>query len=157
MMVLPCFFSTHYLKLQSLQGDGYHFARSIMWSQGHLSFISLEKNDYLKDKIHPSFVKGRGAMKREYKEFKERISASVHLGSAGLLVPLVWMASLVCIIRQAGAMNALLNNACLAVLTNAPFMLNLDRDGYINNIKAIRKGMCFLMDPQCGKKLCRVQ
>jgi hypothetical protein len=44
-----------------------------------------------------------------------------------------------------------------AVLTNAPFMLNLDCDHYINNSKAIREAMCFLMDPQLGKKLCYVQ
>jgi hypothetical protein len=43
------------------------------------------------------------------------------------------------------------------VLTNAPFMLNLDCDHYINNSKAIREAMCFLMDPQLGKKLCYVQ
>lgn len=44
-----------------------------------------------------------------------------------------------------------------AVLTNAPFMLNLDCDHYLNNSKAIREAMCFLMDPQLGKKLCYVQ
>lgn len=44
-----------------------------------------------------------------------------------------------------------------AVLTNAPFMLNLDCDHYINNSMAIREAMCFLMDPQFGKKLCYVQ
>jgi len=43
------------------------------------------------------------------------------------------------------------------VLSNAPFMLNLDCDHYINNSKAIREAMCFLMDPQIGKKLCYVQ
>lgn len=36
-------------------------------------------------------------------------------------------------------------------------MLNLDCDHYINNCKAIREAMCFLMDPQLGKKLCYVQ
>ena len=44
-----------------------------------------------------------------------------------------------------------------AVLTNAPFMLNLDCDHYVNNSKAVREAMCFLMDPQVGKKLCYVQ
>ena len=44
-----------------------------------------------------------------------------------------------------------------AVLTNAPFMLNLDCDHYINNSKAVREAMCFLMDPQIGKKVCYVQ
>lgn len=44
-----------------------------------------------------------------------------------------------------------------AVLTNAPFMLNLDCDHYLNNSKAVREAMCFLMDPQTGKKVCYVQ
>ncbi|KAL9329004.1 hypothetical protein ACSQ67_004007 [Phaseolus vulgaris] len=57
--------------------------------------------------------------------------------------------------KKAGAMNALVRVS--AVLSNAPFMLNLDCDHYINNSKAIREAMCFLMDPQIGKKLCYVQ
>lgn len=44
-----------------------------------------------------------------------------------------------------------------AVLTNAPFILNLDCDHYVNNSKAVREAMCFLMDPQLGKKLCYIQ
>jgi len=43
------------------------------------------------------------------------------------------------------------------VLSNAHFMLNLDSGHYINNSKAIREAMCFLMDPQLGNKLCYVQ
>ncbi|KAL0903154.1 hypothetical protein M5K25_027511 [Dendrobium thyrsiflorum] len=53
--------------------------------------------------------------------------------------------------KKAGAMNALIHVS--AVLTNAPFMLNLDCDHYINNSKAIRESMCFLMDPQVGRKI----
>ncbi len=44
-----------------------------------------------------------------------------------------------------------------AVLTNAPFLLNLDCDHYINNSKAIREAMCFMMDPLVGKCVCYVQ
>lgn len=44
-----------------------------------------------------------------------------------------------------------------AVLTNGPFMLNLDCDHYINNSKALREAMCFLMDPNLGKYVCYVQ
>lgn len=43
------------------------------------------------------------------------------------------------------------------MLTNAPFMLNLDCDHYINNSKAVREAMCFMMDPQIGRKVCYVQ
>lgn len=43
------------------------------------------------------------------------------------------------------------------MLSNAPFVLNLDCDQYINNSKALREAMCFLMDPQLGKKLSFVQ
>ncbi|KHN25933.1 Cellulose synthase A catalytic subunit 4 [UDP-forming] [Glycine soja] len=52
-------------------------------------------------------------------------------------------------------MNALIRVS--AVLSNAPFMLNLDSGHYVNNNKAIREAMCFLMDPQLGNKLCYVQ
>ncbi|KAK6119245.1 hypothetical protein DH2020_047008 [Rehmannia glutinosa] len=44
-----------------------------------------------------------------------------------------------------------------AVLTNGPFLLNLDCDHYINNSKALREAMCFLMDPNLGKYVCYVQ
>jgi len=57
--------------------------------------------------------------------------------------------------KKAGAMNALVRVS--AVLTNAPYMLNLDCDHYINNSKAIKEAMCFMMDPLLGKKVCYVQ
>ncbi|KAL1815129.1 hypothetical protein DCAR_0519358 [Daucus carota subsp. sativus] len=57
--------------------------------------------------------------------------------------------------KKAGAMNALVRVS--AVLTNAPYILNLDCDHYINNSKAIRESMCFLMDPLIGKRVCYVQ
>lgn len=44
-----------------------------------------------------------------------------------------------------------------AVLTNAPYILNLDCDHYVNNSKAVREAMCFLMDPQIGRDVCYVQ
>src|SRR5262245_49299917 len=44
-----------------------------------------------------------------------------------------------------------------AVLTNGPYLLNLDCDHYINNSKALREAMCFLMDPNLGKHVCYVQ
>ncbi|XWS47022.1 hypothetical protein CRYUN_Cryun14cG0117900 [Craigia yunnanensis] len=162
-------------------------------------FYFSEKIDYLKDKVHPSFVKERRAMKREYEEFKVRINAlvakaqkkpeegwvmqdgtpwpgnntrdhpgmiQVYLGSAGALdVDGKELPRLVYVSREkrpgylhhkkAGAENALVRVS--AVLTNAPFILNLDCDHYINNSKALREAMCFLMDPQFGKKLCYVQ
>ncbi|KAJ8899197.1 hypothetical protein K2173_012373 [Erythroxylum novogranatense] len=57
--------------------------------------------------------------------------------------------------RKAGAMNALVRVS--AVLTNGPFLLNLDCDHYINNSKALREAMCFLMDPNLGIHVCYVQ
>ncbi|KAA8543409.1 hypothetical protein F0562_021096 [Nyssa sinensis] len=162
-------------------------------------FYFSEKIDYLKDKVQPTFVKERRAMKREYEEFKVRINAlvakatkkpeegwvmqdgtpwpgnntrdhpgmiQVYLGSEGALdVEGKELPRLVYVSREkrpgyqhhkkAGAMNALVRVS--AVLTNAPFMLNLDCDHYLNNSKAVREAMCFLMDPQLGKKLCYVQ
>jgi cellulose synthase A len=44
-----------------------------------------------------------------------------------------------------------------AVLTNAPYILNLDCDHYVNNSKAVREAMCFLMDPVVGRDVCYVQ
>nr|AAM83096.1 cellulose synthase catalytic subunit [Mesotaenium caldariorum] len=57
--------------------------------------------------------------------------------------------------KKAGAMNALIRVS--AVLTNAPYILNLDCDHYVNNSKALRHAMCFMMDPNVGKKVCYVQ
>ncbi|KAK3130117.1 hypothetical protein QOZ80_6BG0489130 [Eleusine coracana subsp. coracana] len=161
-------------------------------------YFSL-KVDYLKDKVQPTFVQERRAMKREYEEFKVRINAlvakamkvpeegwimkdgtpwpgnntrdhpgmiQVFLGhSGGHDTEGNELPRLVYVSREkrpgfqhhkkAGAMNALIRVS--AVLTNAPFMLNLDCDHYINNSKAIREAMCFLMDPQIGRKVCYVQ
>eukprot|EP00258_Populus_trichocarpa_P030343 XP_024446362.1 cellulose synthase A catalytic subunit 7 [UDP-forming] [Populus trichocarpa] len=162
-------------------------------------FYFTLKVDYLKDKVQPTFVKERRAMKREYEEFKVRINAivakaqkvptegwimqdgtpwpgnntrdhpgmiQVFLGhSGGHDVEGNELPRLVYVSREkrpgfshhkkAGAMNALIRVS--AVLTNAPFMLNLDCDHYVNNSKAVREAMCFLMDPQIGKKVCYVQ
>ncbi|KAM0021064.1 putative cellulose synthase (UDP-forming) chromatin regulator PHD family [Helianthus debilis subsp. tardiflorus] len=158
-----------------------------------------DKIDYLKDKVQPTFVKERRAMKREYEEFKVRINAlvakamkapaegwimqdgtpwpgnntkdhpgmiQVFLGqSGGTDVEGNELPRLVYVSREkrpgfqhhkkAGAMNALVRVS--GVLTNAPFMLNLDCDHYLNNSKAAREAMCFLMDPQIGRKVCYVQ
>ncbi|KAK9928563.1 hypothetical protein M0R45_025693 [Rubus argutus] len=162
-------------------------------------FYFAQKIDYLRDKVLPSFVKERRAMKREYEEFKVRINAlvakatkvpeegwtmqdgtpwpgnsvrdhpgmiQVFLGqSGGLDTDGNELPRLVYVSREkrpgfthhkkAGAMNALVRVS--AVLTNAPYLLNLDCDHYINNSKAIRESMCFMMDPLLGKRVCYVQ
>ncbi|XP_050379253.1 cellulose synthase-like protein D3 [Argentina anserina] len=46
--------------------------------------------------------------------------------------------------KKAGAMNALVRAS--AVMSNGPFILNLDCDHYIYNSQALREGMCFMMD-----------
>ncbi|KAH9691780.1 cellulose synthase A catalytic subunit 2 [Citrus sinensis] len=158
-----------------------------------------QKLDYLKDKVNPSFIRERRAMKREYEEFKVRINGlvamaqkvpedgwtmqdgtpwpgnnvrdhpgmiQVFLGQNGVrdiegnLLP-----RLVYVSREkrpgfdhhkkAGAMNALIRVS--AVISNAPYLLNVDCDHYINNSKALREAMCFMMDPTSGKKICYVQ
>ncbi|XP_051201427.1 probable mixed-linked glucan synthase 6 [Lolium perenne] len=45
--------------------------------------------------------------------------------------------------KKAGAMNALTRASGL--LSNAPFILNLDCDHYINNSQALRAGICFMV------------
>lgn len=57
--------------------------------------------------------------------------------------------------KKAGAMNALMRVS--AIISNAPYLLNVDCDHYINNSKALREAMCFMMDPTIGKKICYVQ
>lgn len=56
--------------------------------------------------------------------------------------------------KKAGAMNALVRAS--AIMSNGPFILNLDCDHYIYNSEAIREGMCFMMD-RGGDRLCYVQ
>ncbi|XP_042493386.1 cellulose synthase A catalytic subunit 2 [UDP-forming]-like [Macadamia integrifolia] len=158
-----------------------------------------QKIDYLKDKVHPSFVRERRAMKREYEEFKVRINGlvsmaqkvpeegwtmqdgtpwpgnnvrdhpgmiQVFLGQNGLRdVEGNELPRLVYVSREkrpgfdhhkkAGAMNALVRVS--AIISNAPYLLNVDCDHYINNCKALREAMCFMMDPTSGKKVCYVQ
>ncbi|CAN6554092.1 unnamed protein product [Malus baccata var. baccata] len=94
-------------------------------------FYFSKKIDYLKDKVHPNFE-----LPRLVYVSREKRPGYEHQ-------------------KKAGAMNTLVRVS--AVLTNAPFMLNLDCEHYINNSKAVREAMCFLMDPQLGKKLCYVQ
>eukprot|EP00252_Welwitschia_mirabilis_P014831 TRINITY_DN3286_c0_g4_i1.p1 TRINITY_DN3286_c0_g4~~TRINITY_DN3286_c0_g4_i1.p1 ORF type:complete len:1099 (+),score=188.36 TRINITY_DN3286_c0_g4_i1:233-3529(+) len=158
-----------------------------------------QKIDYLKDKVHPAFVRERRAIKRDYEEFKVRINGlvakaqkvpeegwtmqdgtpwpgnnvrdhpgmiQVFLGhEGGLDTDGNELPRLVYVSREkrpgfnhhkkAGAMNALVRVS--GVLTNAPYILNVDCDHYINNSKAIREAMCFMMDPIIGKKVCYVQ
>ncbi|XP_074280297.1 cellulose synthase A catalytic subunit 6 [UDP-forming]-like isoform X1 [Silene latifolia] len=158
-----------------------------------------QKVDYLKDKVHPAFVRERRAMKRDYEEFKIRINGlvamaqkvpedgwtmqdgtpwpgnnvrdhpgmiQVFLGQNGMRdLDGNELPKLVYVSREkrpgfehhkkAGAMNSLIRVS--AVLSNAPYILNVDCDHYINNSKALREAMCFLMDPISGKKICYVQ
>ncbi|KAL5096918.1 hypothetical protein RYX36_001245 [Vicia faba] len=162
-------------------------------------FYFSQKIDYLKDKVQPSFVKERRAMKRDYEEYKVRINAlvakaqktpdegwtmqdgtswpgnnsrdhpgmiQVFLGHSGAHdIEGNELPRLVYVSREkrpgythhkkAGAENALVRVS--AVLTNAPYILNLDCDHYVNNSKAVREAMCFLMDPVVGRDLCYVQ
>ncbi|KAF2309560.1 hypothetical protein GH714_003819 [Hevea brasiliensis] len=162
-------------------------------------FYFSQKIDYLKDKVQPSFVKERRAMKRDYEEYKVRINAlvakaqkmpeegwtmqdgtpwpgnnprdhpgmiQVFLGNTGACdVEGNELPRLVYVSREkrpgyqhhkkAGAENALVRVS--AVLTNAPYILNLDCDHYVNNSKAVREAMCILMDPQVGRDVCFVQ
>ncbi|KAI5424956.1 cellulose synthase-like protein D5 [Lathyrus oleraceus] len=56
--------------------------------------------------------------------------------------------------KKAGAMNALVRTS--AIMSNGPFILNLDCDHYIYNSLAIREGMCFMLD-RGGDRICYVQ
>ncbi|XP_020238421.1 cellulose synthase-like protein H1 [Cajanus cajan] len=56
---------------------------------------------------------------------------------------------------KAGAMNVLTRVSGL--MTNAPFMLNVDCDMVVNNPKIVLHAMCILMDSKCGKEVAFVQ
>ncbi|XP_062109097.1 cellulose synthase-like protein D1 [Humulus lupulus] len=56
--------------------------------------------------------------------------------------------------KKAGAMNAMVRAS--AILSNGPFILNLDCDHYIFNSLAIKEGMCFMMD-RGGDRICYIQ
>lgn len=56
--------------------------------------------------------------------------------------------------KKAGAMNALVRAS--AIMSNGPFILNLDCDHYIYNSLALREGMCFMLD-RGGDRICYVQ
>ncbi|KAL3678256.1 hypothetical protein R1sor_021212 [Riccia sorocarpa] len=56
--------------------------------------------------------------------------------------------------KKAGAMNALVRTS--AIMSNGPFILNLDCDHYIFNSLAFREAMCFMLD-RGGDKICYVQ
>uniref|UniRef100_A0A803ME15 Cellulose synthase n=2 Tax=Chenopodium quinoa TaxID=63459 RepID=A0A803ME15_CHEQI len=162
-------------------------------------FYFSQKIDYLRDKVQPSFVKERRAMKRDYEEYKVKMNAlvakaqktpdegwtmadgtpwpgnntrdhpgmiQVFLGNTGSPdIEGNELPRLVYVSREkrpgfqhhkkAGAENALIRVS--AVLTNAPYILNLDCDHYVNNSKAVREAMCFLMDPVVGQDVCYVQ
>ncbi|KAK4390938.1 Cellulose synthase A catalytic subunit [UDP-forming] [Sesamum angolense] len=145
-----------------------------------------QKVDYLRDKVEPTFVRERRAMKREYEEFKIRINALVAMAAKvpeegwtmqdgtpwpgnnlrdhpGMIQGMSCLVLYMFLVKRpgfdhhkkAGAMNALIRVS--AVISNAPYLLNVDCDHYINNSKAFREAMCFMMDPQSGKKICYVQ
>ncbi|CAE6093284.1 unnamed protein product [Arabidopsis arenosa] len=141
------------------------------------------KMDYLKNKVHPAFVRERRAMKRDYEEFKVKINAlvataqkvpeegwtmqdgtpwpgnnvrdhpgmiQVFLGNNGVRdVENNELPRLVYVSREkrpgfdhhkkAGAMNSLIRVS--GVLSNAPYLLNVDCDHYINNSKALREAI----------------
>ncbi|KAK9162589.1 hypothetical protein Syun_003491 [Stephania yunnanensis] len=56
--------------------------------------------------------------------------------------------------KKARAMNAMVRAS--AILSNGPFVLNLDCDHYIYNSLALREGMCFMMD-RAGDRICNIQ
>ncbi|XP_040381876.1 probable mixed-linked glucan synthase 8 [Oryza brachyantha] len=57
--------------------------------------------------------------------------------------------------KKAGAMNVQLRVS--ALLTNAPFIINFDGDHYVNNSKAFRAGICFMLDRREGDNTAFVQ
>ncbi|KAE8684524.1 Cellulose synthase A catalytic subunit 2 [Hibiscus syriacus] len=137
-----------------------------------------QKVDYLRDKVDPTFVRERRAMKRKYEEFKVRINGLVateqkvpedgwtmqdgtpwpgnnvrnHPGMIQVFLGHDGVRDL-----EGNELPRLIYVRVSAFISNAPFLLNVDCDHYINNSKALREAMCFMMDPISGKKICYVQ
>ncbi|KAH6778389.1 cellulose synthase 5 [Perilla frutescens var. frutescens] len=136
-----------------------------------------EKMDYLKDKVFPEFIKERRAIKVPDEGWKMQDGTPWPGNNGrdhpGMIQVFQGQSSingkdLPCLVyvsrekkpgfddhKKAGAMNALVRVS--AVMTNAPYILNLDSNHYINNSKALREAMCFMMDPLTGEKVCYVQ
>ncbi|CAN0910208.1 Cellulose synthase-like protein D2 [Linum grandiflorum] len=57
--------------------------------------------------------------------------------------------------KKAGEMNAIVRVS--AIMSNGPFVLSLDCDHYIHNSKALREGICFMLDGAGGQDICYVQ
>ncbi|KAL4365285.1 hypothetical protein AHAS_Ahas07G0090800 [Arachis hypogaea] len=113
-----------------------------------------------------SLVETTNFSRNDYEEYKVRINALVFLGHTGAhdiegneLPRLVYVSreKRPCYQhhKKAGAENALVRVS--GVLTNAPFIINLDCDHYVNNSKAVREAMCFLMDPKVRRDVYYVQ
>ncbi|KAG8071592.1 hypothetical protein GUJ93_ZPchr0006g45361 [Zizania palustris] len=58
------------------------------------------------------------------------------------------------VIVEQAAMNGLVRTS--AIMSNGPFILNLDCDHYVHNSAALREGMCFMLD-RGGDRVCFVQ
>ncbi|GLJ47471.1 hypothetical protein SUGI_1002030 [Cryptomeria japonica] len=57
--------------------------------------------------------------------------------------------------NKPGAMNALVRVS--GVLTNSPYIMNMECTHYINNSKVVREAMCFMMDSLIGRNVSYVQ
>ncbi|KAJ6288946.1 hypothetical protein OIU76_024846 [Salix suchowensis] len=183
MMVLPCSHLKLSLRHLNLLGNGFPFCKKFNIEPRAPEWYFSQKIDYLKNKVHPAFVRERRAMKREYEEFKVKINGlvataqkvpedgwtmqdgtpwpgnnvrdhpgmiQVFLGQTGVRdVEGNELPRLVYVSREkrpgfehhkkAGAMNALMR--VTAVLSNAPYLLNVDCDHYINNSRALREAI----------------
>ncbi|KAE9446623.1 hypothetical protein C3L33_21477, partial [Rhododendron williamsianum] len=113
-------------------------------------YFARKVDYYLRDKVHPSFAKERRAMKRESEEFKLRINGLV--GMAHKVPEEGWT-------MQDGnpwpGNNLRDHPGMIQVWCEPPqsyqmllnYLLNLDCDNYINNIKAFREAV--LHDGPC--------
>eukprot|EP01018_Ginkgo_biloba_P000948 Gb_23305 [translate_table: standard] len=122
------------------------FCRKHSIKPHNLENYSNIKNDFTKNKVREDFVKERRRVKGEYDEFKENIVDST---DEDIRLPM-----LVYVSREkrpsydhnrmAGAMNTLVHTS--AIMSNGPFVLNMDCNHYVYNSLALREVMCFMMD-----------
>ncbi|KVH89445.1 Cellulose synthase [Cynara cardunculus var. scolymus] len=136
-------------------------------------FYFSQKIDYLKDKVQPSFVKERRAMKRDYEEYKVRVNALVAKAQKTpdegwtMQDGTPWPGNntrdhpgmIQVFLGHSGAHDIEGNE-----LPRLVYVSREKRPGYqhhkkagAENALAVREAMCFLMDPQVGRDVCYIQ
>ncbi|KAH9613649.1 hypothetical protein KSS87_004739 [Heliosperma pusillum] len=118
--------NTHFSEISEFSRKWVPFCKKYQIEPRAPEWYFSQKVDYLKDKVHPAFVRERRAMKREYEEFKIRINGLVAMAQKvpedgwTLQDGTPWPGNNV---RDHPGMIQI---RVSAILSNAPYILNVD-------------------------------